>query len=261
MLSKILPGVTWFCKASCMAAAITGPSAIGSLNGKPISMMSAPAASIDFGKLGRLSGVGCPPTTKGISALVFACRCSSKIRVIRLRACSLTSFLRTAILDVLVPNGCFQIHVMDVGDGGQPSKDIRELFGEVLLVFFALFGIGEGRRQLANFFSQPQKSAGNTAGGVEAWYRSRMSFWNSAMRMAWLRDGGGGEKRPRRGSNPQPLPSEGSRSIQLSYSDWIVHPSVETGVKGVQSRRETANIGPLSEDPWYAPTDDQWQSV
>ena len=61
-------------------------------------------------------------------------------------------------MDVLVPNGRFQIHVMNIGDGGQPSKDIRELFGEVFFVFFAPFGIGEGRRQLANFFSQPQKS-------------------------------------------------------------------------------------------------------
>ncbi len=163
-------------------------------------------------------------------------------------------------MNVLFSNGRFQIHVVDVGDCGQPSKNIGEFFGQVVFIFLAPFGISQSRRQFANFFGQPQNVPGTPRAESEAWYRSRMSFWNSAIRMAWLR-GGVGRKASEAGVEPTTSAFGGQRSIQLSYSDWIVHPSVETGVKGVQSRRETANIGPLQRGPWYAPTDDQWQSV
>ena len=63
---------------------------------------------------------------------------------------------------------------------------------------------------------------------------------------------GGGEA-SEAGVEPTTSAFGGQRSIQLSYSDWIVHPSVETGVKGVQSRRETANIGPLQRGPLVCP--------
>ena len=58
--------------------------------------------------------------------------------------------------------------------------------------------------------------------------------------------GVGGENDPGRG-RARNLCLRRAALYQLFYSDWIVHPSVETGVKGVQSGR-TANKDLSSED-------------
>ena len=72
--SKTPSGVTPASSARCMASAMTGPSAIGSLNGMPISMIDAPERS-SAGRVSRMSSrVGEPPHTNGMSALRPASR-------------------------------------------------------------------------------------------------------------------------------------------------------------------------------------------
>src|SRR5262245_46120690 len=66
-----------------MAAAITGPSAMGSENGIPISMMLAPARS-SSGSIRAVEPIeGCSPTTNGIRPRCPEARRRSKMAGIR----------------------------------------------------------------------------------------------------------------------------------------------------------------------------------
>jgi hypothetical protein len=67
--SKMVAGVMPRPSASCMAAAITGPSAMGSEKGKPISTAAAPACSTARMVDGRASTVGCPAHRNGMRAV------------------------------------------------------------------------------------------------------------------------------------------------------------------------------------------------
>ena len=66
---KMAAGVAPCSSAWCIACEITGPSAMGSENGMPISTIELPAFCRLCSVSASMLGVGKPATTKGISAL------------------------------------------------------------------------------------------------------------------------------------------------------------------------------------------------
>jgi len=58
-------------------------------------------------------------------------------------------------------DGFFQVHIVDVGKGGEPGEDVGEFF-----LFIFLVGAGQGGGEFADFLDKPQESSGRAAFAV-----------------------------------------------------------------------------------------------